>query len=124
MLLKKSTPLLIDQIDLTASQTAVTPSIASVPNAFYRIGQAELIGKNTSHRDRCRRPTPTYNANYDPFKPLNLKRPLGYSPYVNSEPLFDNRPVYLPDLRRNFTVAGASKLSQAVCYEEETVGVW
>jgi hypothetical protein len=106
---KQSTPLLIDQIDLTASQTAVMPSMASVPNAFDHIGRAELAGKNTSQQDRCRRPTPTYNANYDPFKPLNLKRLLEYSPYVNGEPLFNDRPVYLPDLQRNFTVAGASK---------------
>src|SRR6266536_237219 len=32
-------------------------------------------------RDKCARPVPRYNENYDPFKPANPDIPKTYSPY-------------------------------------------
>jgi hypothetical protein len=106
---RHSTPQVIDQIDLTASETTATPSTSSLPNAFELLGRAEPRVPQAVQRDRCTRPTLSYNSNYNPFEPLNLEKLIDYSPYVHGEPLFNDRPVHLPSLRRHYSVAGSSK---------------
>jgi hypothetical protein len=105
---RHSTPLEIERINLIASQSTATPSVASLPNAFERLGQAQPVASPTSQRDRCTRLPVEYNDNYNPYKPLNLEKPIEYTPYASGEPLFDDRPIHVPSLRRHYTVASAS----------------
>jgi len=74
-------------------------SVPQSANAFSRIigtdpspATASLIIK-----DKCKRPTVTYNSNYHPEKPPPDGQLESYSLYVFGEPLFDDRPV---DIRR------------------------
>lgn len=62
-----------------------------------------------SLRDLCQRPIPQYNEFYSPFEPLRLDLPSDYSPFVNGQPLFDDREVYLPKLPKGKTLAPATK---------------
>ena len=100
-----------DKTPIDLSFATPEPSIAlSTPSAFSRIMRAnsstvELVQK----RDRCRRPTPTYNYNYDPNKPPPEGLPGSYSPYVNGEPLFDDRAVVVIRLLAGYIVAPTSK---------------
>ena len=60
-------------------------------------------------RDRCKRPTPIYNKNYNPHEALRVDILKGYSPYIFKEPLFDDRLVVVAQLPKKCTLAGASK---------------
>ena len=87
---RHSTPLEIERIDLIASQSTATPSVASLPNAFERLGQAQPVASPTSQRDRCTRLPVEYNDNYNHYKPLNLKKPVKYARFASREPSFDD----------------------------------
>jgi hypothetical protein len=49
-------------------------------------------------RDRCTRPEPTYNDKYNPhtLSPDDIK--AGYSPYVSSQSLYNNRADIIKNL--------------------------
>ncbi len=101
---RDSTPLELLLLDLIASRSTPTPSMSSLPNAFELLGRAEPIVAPTQ-QDRCFRLTPEYNNNYNPYKPPNINKLVDYSPFMPREPLFDDRPIYLPSLRKHYTVA-------------------
>ena len=105
---KEATPSSLDQIDHTSTQSEPTPSEASLPNAFDKLGKS-YTGQNVTNRDRCLRPTPTYNDNYNPYKPANLDKPTDYSLYVFGEPLFDNRPIDTSKLKSGYKITSTAK---------------
>jgi len=61
------------------------------------------------HHDKCKRLSPTYNANYNPYKepPDGINK--GYSPYVYREPLWDDRPVVITRILKGLVVIGPPK---------------
>jgi hypothetical protein len=106
---RQSTPIdLASEASGTRSVSAV-PSGLSLPNAFGRMMAPNGPIQSVINRDKCNRPTPKYNANYNP----NTKPPEGlsggYSPYVYGEPLWDDRPVIVERLPKHFTVAPPPK---------------
>jgi hypothetical protein len=101
-----STPL---ELDTTASQVSADASGSTLPNAFGRMMQGGRVVQQATRRDTCKRPTPTYNHNYDPFKKPSDTLPHGYSPYVFGEPLFDDRAVIIKRLPKHHIIAGPSK---------------
>src|SRR6266487_4403976 len=105
---RHATPLSLGQIDLTSTQSKPTPLEASLPSAFDRLGKSR-VGQNVTNRDHCFRPTPIYNDNYNPYKPLNLDKPTDYSLYVFGEPLFDDRPIDTSKLRSSYKIASTAK---------------
>jgi hypothetical protein len=60
-------------------------------------------------KDKCPRPTPTYNNNYDPDEVPCDNLHKGYSPYVKGEPLYNDRPVVRDRLPARHRVAGPAK---------------
>ena len=62
---RHSTPL---ENDNTASQISSITSGSTLPNAFSRMMGPAPVVQSTAKRDRCTRPTPQYNHNYDPYK--------------------------------------------------------
>ncbi len=103
------TPSSLGQIDLTGTQSEPTPlEASSLPSAFDRLGKSR-VGQNVTNRDHCFRPTPIYNDNYNPYKPLNLDKPTDYSLYVFGEPLFDDRPIDTSKLRSSYKIASTAK---------------
>jgi hypothetical protein len=90
-----------------ASQASATTSSTVLPNAFNRLMQTDSLP--AVKRDRCLRLPPTYNRNYDPFKPRPEDLPGGYSPYTFGEPLYDDRPVIIARLPLHCIVAGPTK---------------
>jgi len=80
-----------------------------VVNAFGVMMAPQTTAIPPVLRDRCFRPTPTYNENYDPTKPPNDTNKPNFSPYAFGEPLFDDRPVRMDRLLVGHVVAGASK---------------
>src|ERR1700733_7790412 len=106
---RQSTPL---ELDSTASQASAAPSGSSLPNAFGRMmtsREAIQATQNSLRRDRCKRPTPIYNSNYNPFESPSGDVPPAYSPYVFGEPLFDDREVVIARLPKHHTVAPPAK---------------
>jgi hypothetical protein len=87
-------------------EPSITASGSALPNAFGRMMQGGPAP--APKRDRCMRPEPTYNHNYDPFKAPPDTQPKGYSPFVHGEPLFDDREVIITRLPARHIVAGAS----------------
>ena len=90
----------------------VVASESTPPNAFGRMMGATASTASSpapQQRDRCKRPVPSYNSNYDPYKLPADTLPGGYSPYVNREPLFDNRAIIVNRLPTKYIVASASK---------------
>ena len=77
--------------------------------AFSRMMGAKPPTTGPIVKDKYKRLKPTYNENYDPAKPPRIGLDPSYSPYVNGEPLFDDRPVNLKNLLRRYTLIGASK---------------
>jgi hypothetical protein len=63
----------------------------------------------TSLRDLCQRPPRVYNELYNPHKPESDALPADYSPYVNGQPLFDDREVDIRKIPRGKSLAPASK---------------
>jgi hypothetical protein len=100
------TPLEIDSI------TSLLPTIdsqSSLPNVFGCMMQSNRLSLPTVVKDKCPRPEPTYNNNYNPNEPPRDDRPKDYSPYVQGEPLYDDRPVVIANLPSRHTVAGPPK---------------
>jgi hypothetical protein len=70
---------------------------------------AKTADADPTVRDRCQRPKPTYNQNYNPHKPPPEDLPLTYSPYAFGEPLFDDRPIIITNLAAGLIVAPPGK---------------
>ena len=86
-------------------------------NAFTTLmgrGPSSVIQPIQYLRDRCNRPAPSYNFNYNPNEPQRDDLLRGYSPYIRGELLFDNRAVVLAQLPKYHIVAGASKRGRIV----------
>ena len=96
-----STPLELKRIIIESSVNLSTPSPI---NAFTLLGQPKPTLPAFAYRDKCQRPPPIYNDNYNPNLPPNLDKPVDYSPFVPGEPLFDDRPIHTPSLKRHYTV--------------------
>jgi hypothetical protein len=103
---RTSTPLELDSI---TSQASASNSQTSLPNAFGRMMSSSQPALHIVVKDKCNRPEPTYNHNYDPDKVPRDDLPGGYSPYIFGEPLYDDRPVVMSRLPSRHTVAGAAK---------------
>ena len=87
---RASTPLEIDSI---TSQASASNSQSSLPNAFGRMMSSSQPASNIVVKDKCPRPTPTYNDKYNPEELPPDDLPENYSPYVRGESLYDDRPV-------------------------------
>lgn len=93
-------------LDSTMSQTNSTTSTI---NAFDRMRTGVANTRTTAQRDTCKRLTPQYNDNYNPYKPSPADLPASYSPYKSGEPLFDDRPCVVAQLKPHHTLAPAPK---------------
>jgi hypothetical protein len=60
-------------------------------------------------RDKCQRPEPQYNSNYNLFSTPPKGQSADYSPYVFPEPLFDDRAAIVARFPKNYTLAGAPR---------------
>ena len=100
-----STPRELERIILEGSEE---PPALPTKNAFTVLEQPKSIPPPTARRDRYQRPPPAFNDNYNPNLPPNLSKPIDYSPFVPREPLFNDRPVHGPSLKRHYTVSGAA----------------
>jgi hypothetical protein len=97
------------ELGSTTSEPSAITSNSALPNAFGRMMQGgHSTAKSTHLRDRCKRPTPTYNDNYNPANAPPEDLATSYSPYVFGEPLFDDRPVITTRLPIAHIIAGAS----------------
>ncbi len=65
--------------------------------------------QNVVLRDKCKRPTPEYNSNYDPYKALRDDLPNSYSPYVFRELLHDDRAAIVTRFLKHYTLTPISK---------------
>jgi hypothetical protein len=75
-------------IDLTSREASAGPS--ELPSTLLDAFSQMIQPVKNEVRDRCRRPSLTYNSNYNPYKPPRDDLPLSYSPYVFREPLYDD----------------------------------
>jgi hypothetical protein len=103
---RTSTPL---EIDSTTSQASRNNLQGPLPNAFGRMMSSSQPAQAIVVKDKCDRPTPTYNHNYNPNEPPRDDLPKGYSPYVYGEPLYDDRPAIISRLPSRHTLAGSGK---------------
>jgi hypothetical protein len=103
---RDTTPVVIDNDTLEAS-TASTR--VTLPSAFDLMLQPQPTVPTQSPRDRCARPIPMYNTNYNPHKAPSNDQPAGYSPYVFREPLFDDKEVVVANLPKKHVLAGPAK---------------
>jgi hypothetical protein len=97
------------ELDGSVSPASAAASGPSLHNAFSQMIDLNRATPTFTTRDRCMRPTPTYNFNYNPYKPPSDTQPARYSPYVFNEPLFDDRPAVVANLPRNHVLAPAPK---------------
>ncbi len=79
-------------IDLTSEalgtrSVSAVPSGSSLPSAFSRMMDPNRPLQDVRLRDKCYRPEPTYNTNYNPYEKPRTDLPGGYTPYVFPEPL-------------------------------------
>ena len=82
-------------VDLTSEASgsrsaSAVPSGLSLPSAFNRMMNSNRSTKDVPLRDKCYRPEPTYNSNYNPYEKPRSDLPGGYTPYVFPEPLWDD----------------------------------
>ena len=63
VLLDEGIPL---ELNFNASQASASNSQASLPNVFGRIISSSQQAAYIAIKDKCPRPTPTYNNNYNP----------------------------------------------------------
>jgi hypothetical protein len=82
------------ELDSNASQASASNSQTTLPNVFGRMMSSSQPAAHIAIKDKCPRPTPNYNDNYNPDL-LRDNLPGGYSPYVRGEPLYDDRPVII-----------------------------
>ncbi|PMD58455.1 uncharacterized protein K444DRAFT_614225, partial [Hyaloscypha bicolor E] len=92
-------------------------SLSNIPNAFAQMMHGTPTEQRKGIRDRCNRLVPTYNRNYNPYKPPPEDRRPDYFPYTSGEPLHDDRPIIIAWLPRKHVIAGASK-------RKRTTWVW
>jgi hypothetical protein len=92
-------------------------SVLNLPNAFSQIMGSVPREQRKDVRDRCNRPVPTYNQNYNPYEPPPEDRRPNYSLYTPGEPLHNNRAVIIVRLPRKYVITGATK-------RKRTVWVW
>jgi len=102
-----------DSSPVENSLVDLTKTSSTSRNAFEVLGQPIAAGALVQLRDKCKRPTPQYNTKYDPYKPLNTKNSIEYSPYANGEPLFDDRPLNTTHLPRGYSLAPAPKKARS-----------
>ena len=84
-------------IDLTTLEASPEPSESSstLPNAFRQMMQQQPVLQKKVVRDLCRRLSPTYNFNYNPYEPPNDDLLKDYLLYVFGKPLYNNREVIM-----------------------------
>jgi hypothetical protein len=98
---------------LRASEAPSAPK-STATSAFSRIIQPYPPKQRKIIKDRCQRPKPTYNRNYNPHKTPPDNLPKGYILYIFREPLYDNRPTLVGRLPRQYTVAGPAKKARTL----------
>ncbi|KAH9213163.1 hypothetical protein DL95DRAFT_390749 [Leptodontidium sp. 2 PMI_412] len=102
-------------IDGAAPRALEASSTDSIPNIFGRMMSVSSASASpapaalTSLRDLCQRPPRIYNELYNPYTPESDALPLDYSPYVNGQPLFDDREVDIRKMPRGKSLAPVSK---------------
>jgi len=106
-------------IDLTSRDPSIGPSESSsnLPKVFNQMIRGAPVNQKKELRDRCRRPEPIYNYNYNPFAPPPEDRRPDYSPYIVGEPLHDDREVILARLPKKYVLEGSTK-------RKKTAWVW
>ncbi len=57
-------------IDPPTSLASAAASRSTLLSAFGRMMQLIVVTSTIAIRDRCQRPVPIYNHNYNPYKPL------------------------------------------------------
>jgi hypothetical protein len=94
-------------IELTSREASAAPSELSstLLDAFSEMMQPV----ENEVRDRCRRPSLTYNSNYNPYEPPRDDLPLSYSPYVFREPLYDGQEVIVSRLPAQHILCSTNK---------------
>jgi hypothetical protein len=73
-------------VDATPSKASFAPSRSTLLNAFGRLISGSGRGQLKIKRDQCKRPTPEYNHNYNPFETPSNIVPSSYMPY-EGEPI-------------------------------------
>lgn len=101
-----ASPIIIDDGESRASPAA---SSTSLINPFATMMAPQSSKEPKTLRDRCFRPTPTYNDKYDPTKPPSKLITAEYSPYDFGEPLFDDREARPSRFPTGHVLAPASK---------------
>jgi hypothetical protein len=97
-----TTTVVIDNDTLKASTESTRATLSS---AFDLMLQPQPTVPTQSPRDRCARPIPVYNTNYNPHKAPSDDQPAGYSFYVFREPLFNNREVIVANPPKKHVLA-------------------
>ncbi len=97
------------EMDSLPSEVSSAPTGSTLPDAFNRLIQPQGPAQNVVLRDKCKRPTPEYNSNYDPYKAPRDDLPDSYSPYVFGEPLHDDRAAVVTRFPKHYTLAPVSK---------------
>lgn len=97
-------------VDLTSEASGsrfafAVPSGLSLPSAFNQMMNSNRSTKDVPLRDKCYRPEPTYNSNYNPYEKPRSDLPGGYTLYVFPEPLWDDRAAIVARFPRNHTLA-------------------
>jgi hypothetical protein len=82
------------ELDSNASQAFASNSQTTLPNVFGRMISNSQPAAYIAIKDKCLRPTSTYNNNYNPDI-LRDNLPGGYSSYVREELLYNDRPVII-----------------------------
>ncbi|KAG4427744.1 hypothetical protein IFR05_016772 [Cadophora sp. M221] len=96
-------------IDDGESRASPAASSTSLVNPFATMMAPQSSKESKMLRDRCFRPTPTYNDNYNPTKPPSELIKAEYSPYDFGEPLFDDREARPSRFPIGHVLAPASK---------------
>lgn len=99
----------LSEIDLTTSPVSTTNSQSTMTNMFGCIMSNSQLAQLVVVKDKCNRPTPTYNHNYNPDLHPRDDLPGGYSPYVHRELLYDDRPAIISRFPARHTHAGTGK---------------
>jgi hypothetical protein len=91
---RHETPLDLSDDELDTREPSSAPLSSTLPSAFGRLMNASSASSSQpAKRDRCNRPTITYNEKYNPYKAPPEDLDARYSPYIYGEPLHDDRPI-------------------------------
>ena len=102
------------EMDSLPSEASSAPTGSTLPDAFNRLMQPQGPAQNVVLHDKCKRPTPEYNSNYDPYKAPRDDLPDSYSPYVFGEPLHDDRAAMVTRFPKHYTLTPISKKPRTV----------